>query len=440
MKAVLLPIYFNNLQNDEFNLQLDILKKLLAEEVVFLEPAKLGDKVPAMADAVVFPVLVGEAFRLREEFKKIQVPIIVLTSEFGTVAMWDWEIVAFMKSEGLIVFAPYNLDKAKLVCSALSAGKELRQAKFLVFQDNPGEGMQASIFKRFYWWEDECTGLMKKKFGVSVEKMSFRMLAEDANKITDKEAEDVLRKWEHDVSGVSSRSLISSVKLYLALKNVICMDSTIKGVGINCLNESFYSDTTPCLAWDLLFHEYGILWACEADTVSLLTEFIIGKSLKAPVMMSNLYPFLMGEAALKHERIDAFPDIREPENCILMAHCGYMGLAPRSMTAQWALRPRVLRIVDENAIAVDARINVGPITLTKVHPCFERLSADEGLLEGYVQYPDSDCRNGAVIRVKDGHKLVGSLYSHHSCLVAGHRRNDIGLAAEVLGLSMDNSG
>ena len=42
-------------------------------------------------------------------------------------------------------------------------------------------------------------------------------------------------------------------------------------------------------------------------------------------MMTNLYPFLMGQAALAHERIPHFPAVDEPENHILAA--GSIGAA-----------------------------------------------------------------------------------------------------------------
>ena len=72
-----------------------------------------------------------------------------------------------------------------------------------------------------------------------------------------------------------------------------------------------------------------MIWGCEADTLSMLTKYILHKSLGAPIMMTNLYPFLLGNAALKHERIESFPDVEsEPENHMLVAHCGYMGVIP----------------------------------------------------------------------------------------------------------------
>lgn len=127
---------------------------------------------------MIFQQLAGEAYKQIEALKRINLPFLAITSEFGTVAMWDWEIVSFLKSEGAKVFAPYDLDVTKRICRNLGLKREMSQAKFLVFQDNPGEGMRASIFKRFYWWEDRCVQRMKEKFGLTIEKRSFQRAGE----------------------------------------------------------------------------------------------------------------------------------------------------------------------------------------------------------------------------------------------------------------------
>jgi L-fucose isomerase-like protein len=205
----------------------------------------------------------------------------------------------------------------------------------------------------------------------------------------------------------------------------------VGAVGINCLNESRYSDTTPCLAWNLLYEEQRMIWGCEADIVSMLTKYILHKSLGMPVMMTNLYPFLMGKAALAHERIPHFPEVDEPENHILAAHCGYLGVVPQSFATQWTLSPKVLRIVDDNASAIDARLPVGEMTLAKFAPSFNEMTVAEGTLEDYVQYEDSDCLNGAVLRVPDGRRMLDRILSHHYLLMTGHWQDDIQMLGRV---------
>lgn len=210
----------------------------------------------------VFPQLLGDAYRHVPEFKRIEVPILIVTSEFGTVSMWDWEIASYLRSEGVETFAPYNLEQTRMICQCLAVKRELRQTKFLVFQDNPGKGFQASIFKRFYCWEDECTRRMVDKFGVTQMKKSFQELGALAKALPDGEAEAVIKSRWMRAEGTSNRALNSAVKLYLAVKEELDRDPDIRAVGINCLNESHFSDTTPCLAWNLLYEERRLLWGC----------------------------------------------------------------------------------------------------------------------------------------------------------------------------------
>jgi hypothetical protein len=428
-KARLVPLYFAG-RDDEFYGQVERLKSLLAEEAEILEPVALGAPLPE-AEAAVFPQLLGEAYRRVEDFKTIKLPVLIITSEFGTVSMWDWEIASYLKAEGVTTLAPYNLEQTRRVCRGLGVKRELKQTKFLVFQDNPGEGFQASIFKRFYWWEDECILRMLEKFGITVVKKSFQELGEKAKQISNQELEQVRQNWSLKTEGVSPKALDSAIKLYIAVKQELEQDVHIRGVGINCLNESHFSDTTPCLAWNMLYEEKGLIWGCEADTLSMLTQYILLKSLQAPTMMTNLYPFLLGQAALKHERIPNFPEVQDGENCILVAHCGYLGVVPTSFATEWTLRPKVLAIVDENATAMDARLPIGDITLAKLHPTLAKLTVVEGHLEDYAQYPGSDCLNGGIIRVADGHKLMQTLSSHHYLLMTGHHRVDIEMLARI---------
>jgi hypothetical protein len=432
MKARLVPLYFKSGMDAEFKAQLETVTAFLKDEAEILPPAALGSKLPE-ADACLFPQLIGDAFKQLAQLKALGMPLIMMTSEFGTVAMWDWEIVSLLVAEGAKVFTPYTLEQAKVACRALGSRRALRDTTFLVFQDNPGEGMQASIFKRFYWWEDESSERMRSRFGLRIEKRSFKKLGADAKLIPDVQADAVLRARPVSCSA-GQKAQRSAAKMYLAIKAEIAGDPRIRGAGINCLNESMHSDTTPCLAWDYLLEDSGLLWACEADTSSLLTEYIVRESLGGTIMMSNVYPFLMGMAALKHEKIASFPDIAEPEHHALVAHCGYFGLLPRAFSTDWKLEPKVLAIVDDNATAINARLPLGPVTLSKLDPHIKRLQILPSVLESYAEYPGSDCRNGGIVRVRDGYALMDRLYSHHQIFTIGDRSVDLKIAAKAYGL------
>lgn len=175
----------------------------------------------------------------------------------------------------------------------------MAESKFLVFQDNPGQGFQAEIFKRFYWWEDECTRRMLDKFGIRIEKKSFKEMGARAQQLPDAAAEQVWEDWKDRLAlgHISDRQRNSALKVYLTVREELEKDADIKGMGINCLNRSHFSDTTPCLAWNMLYEERRLIWGCEADTVSMLTKYLLHNSLDVPIMMTNLYPFIMGQAA-----------------------------------------------------------------------------------------------------------------------------------------------
>ena len=430
MKARLVPIYFVKGRDADFDLQLNRLKELLADQADFLEPVPLGDPLPE-AEAVIFPQFLGEAYHQVDQFKAIQLPILVITSEFGTVLMWDWEIVSYLRSEGVETIAPSSLEQTQKILKALQLKRETQGTKFLVFQDSPGEGFQSEIFKRFYWFEPECIQRMQDKFGVTIVKKSFKDLAAQAKQIADQDAEQVIKERQFGVEGLTPRAVTSATKIYLAVKKELEALDGVGAVGINCLNESRYSDTTPCLAWNLLYEDQRMIWGCEADIVSMLTKYILHKTLEMPTMMTNLYPFLMGKAALAHERIPYFPEVDDPADHILAAHCGYLGVVPQSFATQWALSSKVLAIVDDNASAIDARLPAGDMTLAKFDPSFEKISVAEGGLTDYVQYENSDCLNGAILKVADGRRMLNRLTSHHYLLMTGHHQADIEMIGKV---------
>ena len=169
MKAKLVPIYFKTADDPDFSAQLRKLHELLADEAEILEPVLLGEKLPE-TDGVIFPQMLGEAFRVVDKIKKLPQPLLIVTSEFGTVSMWDWEINSYLTAKGVKVIGPTNLEKTKQVCRAFALKRQLKQSKFLVYWDNPasGGGNQDEIFKRFYWWEPECINAIERKYGVKV--------------------------------------------------------------------------------------------------------------------------------------------------------------------------------------------------------------------------------------------------------------------------------
>ena len=439
MKAILVPVFFQRDKTDKFERQLAHISNELRDFTEILAPIGLGEPVPKEADAVVFPEILGEAYEYADLFASYQVPILILTSEFMTISMWDWEIMNFLKGKGVQVLSPYNKDQSQVICKSLALKRKMKQTKFVIFQDNPGEGFQPDIFKCFYWWGTECTNLLHQKFGVTVERTSLEKLGKVEESISKEEALEEIASWNFPMhESLSEQAKIGAAKYYLAVKKYMDGEGNIGGIGSNCLNESRFSSSTPCIAWNLLYERERILWACEGDTLSLTTKYLLHNALGTPVMMTNIYPVLMGMAALKHEGIPSFPELLdEPENHILLAHCGYFGLLPQSFAESWEATAPVLKIVDKNAHMLNGRYPVGPITMVKIDAAMEHIMVIEGELKGYVQYPGSDCRNGAIVKVPDGHRLMKDIYSHHQILLTGHQLARIEFIAEVLDLKVE---
>src|SRR5260221_7150430 len=102
MKPRLLPVYFKSGIDNDFTAQLNKQRTLLADDAEILDPVMLGSALPD-ADAVIFLQMLGDAYHQLDEIKAIKnrgLPLLVITSEFGTVSMWDWEINSYLKSEG----------------------------------------------------------------------------------------------------------------------------------------------------------------------------------------------------------------------------------------------------------------------------------------------------------------------------------------------------
>jgi len=423
-----------------FHRQFAELVSLSDDLVEWLPPVHISRAGGTDADAVIVPDMSGVAYRLLYEFRKIEVPILVITSEFGTVSMWDWEIRDYLRRRGVDTVAPTSLEEYHDVCRALSVKARLRNSTMLAYLDNLGAGKQPDIFKRFYWWEEECVSDLEGAFGVNVERRSYKELWARALAIPDTRVSDEVRRISGPVPmvGLATRAREDAVRLKIALSDELDETPNVIAAGINCLNESATSTTTPCLAWNLLFEERELIWGCEADLTSMITQYLTWETLRAPAMMTNLYPFLMGQAALAHEKIPYFPEVDHPENHILTAHCGFFGVVPQSWSTEWTLRPPVLEIVDDNAHAIDGRFPLGDLTIVKIASTMDSLVVTPAVLESYQQYANSDCLNGAILRVEDGYRYVENLPSHHAVLAIGDISRRLSVVSGVLGLELQS--
>ncbi len=434
------PVYLESSPSETFGRVFEALQQLTSDLAVWLEPIPIERAAGSTASAIVVPDFSGKVYGQLEQFRALgDTPILLVTSDHGTIFMWDWEGRDWLRQRGVDTLAPTSLVEFHDLLRALRVKEELPGARMLAYWDDLGAGQQPDIFKRFFWWEDESSDLLTEKLGVTVEKRSFRELVARANALPDARIDDELARVEASdvpLSGsLAHRARTEALRLKLALSDELDETPGVIAAGINCLNESETSLTTPCLAWNLLFEERGLIWGCEADLTSMITEYLVNKTLDVPVAMTNLYPFLMGHAALDHEKIPYFPEIPDhPENHILAAHCGFFALMPQSFARRWELKPRVLEIVNPNSNVIDAELNTGDLTLVKIASTMDSLAVTPGELVSYEQYQNSDCLNGGIIRVGNGPRFVNELASHHYVLAEGALSHRLENVANVLGL------
>jgi hypothetical protein len=435
----LLPVHLEDHQTESFRRQVEALRVLSGDLVDWLEPAPISDARKIDASAIVVPDMSGLAYRLLREFAALELPILVITSEFGTVSMWDWEIRDFLRRRGVATVAPTSLEEFHDLCRALAVKERLTTSTMLAYQDNLGAGKQPDIFKRFYWWEDECVDDLQRSFGVTIERRSYKELWARALAVPSARLEAEMARVLPNIpiAGLARKAREDALRLKLALDDELDDTPGVIAAGINCLNESETSTTTPCLAWNLLFEERGLIWGCEADLTSMITQYLTWETLRTPAIMTNLYPFLMGNAALKHEKIPFFPAVEKPENHILVAHCGFLGQIPQSWATEWTLRPPVLEIVDPNAHVIDGRLPEGQMTIVKIASTMDRLVVTPAELTTYQQYANSDCLNGAVLRIEDGYRYAEGLPSHHAVIAVSDIVRRLEVVAPVLAVGIE---
>jgi hypothetical protein len=65
------------------------------------------------------------------------------------------------------------------------------------------------------------------------------------------------------------------------------------------------------------------------------------------------------------------------------------------------------------------------------------MTVAEAILEGYAQFPNSDCRNGGIVRVADGRRFLSHISSHHYLVMTGRHYNNIKTLSNVFDITID---
>jgi len=311
------------------------------------------------------------------------------------MAMWDWEIINYLKAEGVSLLAPLLglPGRSRPVVPSLPSGSCERAGSCLPGQSwrgrLPAEHLQSLLLvARRVRRADPRKVRAKDR---EEERQGTRRQRKAIPDAQAREDWDRIRDTVHSLT--SATRATSRHEAYRAVR-----DELDEGEG--------------ALRWDQLPERVGLLGhdpvprpgtfstrsatlsgAARADTVSMLTKFIVHRSLRVPVMMSHLYPFLMGQGRWKHERIPEFPRVDDPENYVPGGSLRLPGSGAQSFATEWNLRRKVLRHRRRQRHGDRCPAAGGRPDALKARSHFERLVMVEGELSA-CGLPGSDCRNG----------------------------------------------
>ena len=122
------------------------------------------------------------------------------------------------------VIAPNSLEKTQKACKAFTLKRQLKELKFLVYQDQPasGGGNQDEIFKRFYWWEDECVEAIEKPLRAQDHQEGIlRSWAKMPGRSPTPKCRGECRlpaKGSTPIAKITNRAVLSAIKTYMAVK------------------------------------------------------------------------------------------------------------------------------------------------------------------------------------------------------------------------------
>lgn len=402
-------------------------RERLGPRARWLPPQPADRPLPPAAEAAFVPEVDLGVLEAAEHLGASGLPAMVATSADIALEPWDLEVRDTLRRRGVRVIAPLDGEEAETACRALALRSRLRHGLLVTWADEPERP------RRFAWWDAPAVDLLRDRFGVRVERRSLDALRSRA------EAVDERRALAHAPPGLPPDLALDAARLHLALRDELdeLGDDVLAG-GIDCLAPSAHAGATPCHAWARLFEERGILWGCEADLLSMATELLVHHVLDTPVVMTNVYPFLLGQQVLDHLRLSRFPDVDRPRDHVLAAHCGYLGVLPVAhATGPWELRPAVIAMAGPKGHAIDAELPVGTVTIAKLSTTSDALMTTSAELTGYAGEPESDCRNGAVLRVADGDRFTDRLPSHHVVLASGDGRRGLEIAGQAFGLPIE---
>ena len=242
---------------------------------------------------------------------------------------------------------------------------------------------------------------IKKAWGPEVISIEFEELQKEINKITNEATQPLKKKLidqATDVCEPSSSEIDDSIKVYIALKNVI-EKYNLNALSVRCFELVQQMKMTGCYALAQLMDD-GIIAGCEGDLVSTVGLLWLHQ-------LADKIPWMANPASLNIEH-----------NSLWLAHC----TVPKSIVQNYRLRSHF-----ESGIGVGLEGTMwnGPVTLLRIGGKeMEKLWLAEGDII-HAGHAENLCRTQIEIQLSHGNTvsdLIQNPLGNHIVMISGNHR------------------
>jgi len=229
-----------------------------------------------------------------------------------------------------------------------------------------------------------------EKLGIKVVKVELEELINELNNIRSVDAKEIINRFGK--IEVSEESIVKSLKLYLALKNII-HKYKLSAITLNCF-ELIKNDTTACLSLSLC-NDDGIVAGCEGDLNATVTMLIVSSITNNPCWMANVCRF----------------DVED--NTITLAHCT---IATKMIdVSKSSLKTHM---ESGKGVAINGVLKNTEVTLTRLGNSKMMIALGE-IVESSMDDPEL-CRTQVRVKLKgDVREFIDKILGNHLILAYG---------------------
>lgn len=379
-KISVLPLYSSLRVNSQFisekKAYLDDLFSRIGMEFEYVDEEGFA----ASAVKVVYITSGGTAFRFRQISANLEGPFYFITTPTENSLAASMEILAYLMEAGkrgeiIHGSVEQSSDRLGKILQATQLHTALHETRFAVvgYPDLISSSVNTELLKKNFGIE--LVGITMEEFYDEIRKGEYV-----ANKYTDE-----LKTKEFDPEQIEEGLVI-----YGSLRRLVDRYQA-DGIAVRCFDLLDSFKHTGCLGLAILNAE-GVWAACEADTRSLLSMFILGRLAHSPTFMAN--PSVI--------------DVERKE--IVLAHC----TLPLDMPESYSL---MTHFESGIGIGVKGELDEGVYTLFK---CWENgdYFVQRGQLLENLASPFL-CRTQVKLKVDDVQSYLTKPLSNHQILCKG---------------------